>query len=60
MTAKKAQEKFNRMFPELQITNSVMWANIMNLLDQVEKGRLETEIFMVMDSKINQKCNLLK
>ncbi len=39
MTAKQAQDAINKQYPALKRENSVMWAVIFNLLEQVEDGR---------------------
>lgn len=51
MTHKQAQDTFNRKYPNLQRENPVMWAVIMNLLEQVESGEPK---FKIIESKINQ------
>ena len=51
MTAKQAQDDFNRKFPNIQRENLALWLVVMNLLEQVESGEPK---FQIVESKINQ------
>jgi len=48
MTAKQAEAKLQRNYPTLKDTDLVLWANIVNLFEQIEgAGKKPCKVFQI-------------